>query len=298
VNDGYADEYNGTYGEGDIFNTSYNEVSGLFCVWFNDNANEFPPWFGCLGHGQHNIQFFVDNQSTDLTPFFVDDTWPEAFASPGYLNHQITIWADLVDFESGIDTTEVEADLKNCLDIIDLLTYEVEAEAMTFTPIEGGYRASFQLQWEQIAFLFEGNINIPMTLCVHWEIWNKVCLYNETSHDYIYTIDIEGPQVIPVSPVGAGIDEDGDGLVNEDWRDCINNDNDFWWDDVNGLWHERVDEDPVNYEVDTINFGERPTIEALINDLVVCGSGASGVDLTTFWLNIDGTIFTMADTTN
>jgi len=104
--------------------------------------------------------------------------------------------------------------------------------------------------------------------------------------------------VIPVSPVGAPIDDDGDGVANEDWHDCLNNDNDWWWDAEFAHWQERIDEDPINFESVTFNYGERPPISAILNDIQACQSGASGINVPAVWLTIDGRVFTAADTSN
>lgn len=312
VSNGVPDGDNGQYEGGDIFVVSYDAISGVFTVRFNANAGDAPPWFGCLSHGPHTIQIYSDNMYTRLTPFFVDNTAPSAFTSPEYLNHQITLWANLTDAESGIDTTSVQVVISDCGNEAYELVYDeyweewyflpvpmrsfvVNADAMTFVRIPGGYRASFQVQWAQVSEIMADDANF---ICVTWGVENRVCQtnvrYDQTS--YIYTIDVEPPIVISVSPVGAPIDDDGDGLFNEDWRDCLNNDNDFWWDSEWGIFRDRIDEDPINYLPDTLLFGERPTIEASVNDLAMCGSGASGVNINSIWLVIDGFQYGIADT--
>ena len=132
-------------------------------------------------------------------------------------------------------------------------------------------------------------------LAVTWYVENTLALEN-AENTFLYIVDLEPPVVVPVSPVGEPYDNDGDGVANEDPRDCINNDGDYWW--YGGQWVERFDEDWIDYEPDTLLFGERPTIQGAMNDNPQCGSGASGVNLETFHLFIDGIDFTIANTAN
>ncbi len=303
INDGVSTD---TEDDEAMFLTAYDQLSGQYSVWFNPDGSDNPPYFGCLGAGQHYVQIFVNNQSTTNTPFFVDVTAPEAFTTPGYVNHQITLWANLTDLESGVDTNNVEVDVFNCDYYGGDVYYEIHQDAMTFVPIANGYRASVTVEWEAIQYLWyesdEPCLN-PQSMCVEWEfVANKVCLDNEDDGNeteyYTYFIDIEPPMVSAISPIGAPIDEDGDGLTNEDWRDCLNNDNDYWWSDDCDCWMPRIDEDPVNFVADTFNCGERLTLSAAINDLTMCCSGASQVDMRNFQLWIDGIVFARTDTAN
>lgn len=343
INDGRPDRVNGCDESGTpLFTTWYNTESGVYSVAFSYEADFYPPWYasGCLRNGQHTIQFYTNNLHTNLTPFWVDRTEPTAWTYPEYINHQVNLWANLTDGESGVDTTSVYAVISDCtpsaftfralievdtiwfryydqeegymdslIMAIDSFTigfelvineptraFAVGSEAMTFTPIDGGYRADFSVQWEALQQWLIENNNAG-TMCVTWRFHNDVCSWNDST-TYRYTIDVEPPMVIPVSPIGAAIDDDGDGIANEDWRDCINNDNDWWWDAEHAHWQERIDEDPINFEPDTLMFGERPTIQAVINDLAMCGSGASGVNVAGLWMSVDGQIFTIADTAN
>jgi hypothetical protein len=342
INDGEPDRVYGCNHWGRaLFRTAYNTVSGVYSVRFTWAADFEAPWFasGCLRNGQHTIQFYTDNLHTYLTPFWVDRTEPEAFTYPEYINHQVNLWANLTDVQTGIDTNSAYVVISDCtpsaftfreiweIDTIAVRVYSdeggwigdsliivvdsfsigweviindptrafvVESEAMNFHPIPGGYRADFSLQWEPLHQWLIQNNNAGQ-MCVTWQFRNNVCQWNDSS-TYVYTIDVEPPMVIPVSPIGAAIDDDNDGIANEDWRDCINNDNDGVW--VDGVWHERIDEDPVNFLPDTLMLGERPTIQAVMNDLAMCGSGAAGVNVAGIWLAVDGQIFTIADTAN
>ncbi|MCB1060889.1 MAG: hypothetical protein KDB65_11705 [Calditrichaeota bacterium] len=315
VNDGQPVELEGNFDEGcrpdSIFHLSYDDVSGIFNVEFDSDFYDCPPWYGCLTQGIHTIQFYVDDRPTNVTPFYVDNTMPTAYAEPTYIGDvSVTIWADLVDRESGIDTNYVYLDLANC-DYPDDYVHEITAEAIRFEPIfenevQIGYRASVTVQWDGLidnlfsywydeqsgGYIYD---SCPLTMCAHWHVYNNVCLYNDETQDYRYTVDIIPPVITPVSPVGAAIDDDGDGVANEDPVDCLNNDGDFYWTHDWG-WSDRYDEDPINFEEAEFNCGERPTIQASISDWARCCFGASGVDLSAVQFVIDGHEFTVADT--
>ncbi|MCC6475812.1 hypothetical protein IT157_02045 [bacterium] len=292
----------------EIFSIEYDDVSGIFSVEMTSNYGNCPPWFGCLMHGIHTIQFYVDDRPTNVTEFFVDNTDPMAHSEPGWINQQITLWADLEDRESGIDTGFVELDLKNCLDLTGILEYNLSSEAMTFTPLmdgdqQIGVHAEVTVQFDDIRFLFDvdtiiqGEFEICLNqLCAEWNVYNNTCLANHESHYYTYTVDEQPPVTYIISPRGAGIDDDGDGSVNEDPRDGINNDNDRFW--GNGGWEARIDEDPINFVADTFNCGERPVISSTIDDIERWCSGASGLDLSTWHILVDEHEYTAADTNN
>ncbi|NUO18032.1 proprotein convertase P-domain-containing protein [bacterium] len=308
--EGYEDCY---YDE--LFTTHYDEVSGMYSVQLNPQYYSCPPWFGCLPQGVHTIQFFVDDRPTNVTPFYVDNTPPTAHAEPTYIGDvSVTLWADLIDRESGIDTISVYLDLANCGVENSDYVHEITAEAMTFEPIYEdqvliGYRASVTVQWdgliENIFYdwyddeypYYSGALECPLTLCAHWHVYNNVCNYNEETEDYRYTVDILPPVITPVSPIGAAIDDDGDGVANEDGVDCENNDGDFFWTHDWG-WEPRYDEDPINFAIDTFNCGERIAIQGSISDWARCCYGAAGVNLDGVQWVIDGTMYTIGDTAN
>jgi hypothetical protein len=316
VNDGVPAMVDGEYEEGcygdRLFDITYDNVSGIFAVEFDDDYYSCPPWYGCLTQGIHTIQFYVDDRPTNVTPFYVDNTNPMAHVEPTYIGDvSVTLTADLIDRESGIATDYVYLDLANCdysSDYVHVLT----SEAMTFEPLmEGdvqiGVRASVTVQWDgMLDALYSDfwdeqsqsytSLTCPLTLCAHWHIQNQVCLINEETQDYRYTVDIKPPVIRPISPVGAAIDDDGDGVANEDPIDCSNDDGDFWWTHDWG-WTGRYDEDPINFDIDTFNCGERREIQASISDLARCCFGASGVDLSGVQFIIDGATYTAADTT-
>ncbi len=319
VNDGEPAYTEGWYEENqcegyDVFIIDYDEITGIMAVSFNPEANACGPWFGCLTQGIHSIQFYVDDRPTNLTNFYVDNTPPTAHAEPTYIGDvEITLWADLVDRESGIDTISVYLDLANCGVENSEYVHEITAEAMTFEPImEGealiGYRASVTVQWDglidQIFYdwydeesgYYVSSTECPLTLCAHWHVYNNVCNYNDETQDYRYTVDILPPVITPVGPVGAAIDDDADGVANEDGVDCENNDGDFFWTQDWG-WEPRYDEDPINYGVAEFNCGERPAIQGSISDWGRCCYGAAGVNLSGVQFVIDGTMYTAADTT-
>ncbi|MBL0060873.1 MAG: hypothetical protein IPP40_05130 [bacterium] len=310
--EGWYDE-NGCDGE-DIFIIDYDEITGIMAVSFNPAASSCGPWFACLTQGNHTIQFYVDDRPTNVTPFYVDNTEPTAHAEPTYIGDvEVTLWADLIDRESGIDTLSVYLDLANCGVENSDYVHEITAEAMTFTPIMEndvliGYRASVTVQWDGLIesiFLdwYDGDypyyseaLSCPLTMCAHWHVYNNVCNYNDETQDYRYTVDIVPPVITPVGPVGAAIDDDNDGVANEDGVDCENNDGDFFWTQDWG-WRDRYDEDPINFETASFNCGERPAIQGSISDWGRCCYGAAGINLSGVQWLIDGTPFTVADTT-
>ncbi len=255
----------------------------------------------------------MDDRPTNITPFYVDNTEPTAHAEPTYIGDvEVTIWADLVDRESGIDTLSVYLDLANCGVENSDYVHEITAEAMTFTPIMEndvliGYRASVTVQWDGLIesiFLdwyddeypyYSEALSCPLTMCAHWHVYNNVCNYNDETQDYRYTVDIVPPVITPVGPVGAAIDDDNDGVANEDGVDCENNDGDFFWTQDWG-WRDRYDEDPINFETASFNCGTRPAIQGSISDWARCCYGAAGINLDGVQWVIDGTMYTIADT--
>jgi len=294
-----------------LFTTHYDNISGMYTVQMNETYYTCPPFFGCLSQGIHTIQFYVDDRPTNVTPFYVDNTPPTAYTEPTYIGSvDVTLWANLVDRESGIDTIGVYLDLANCGNYD--YTHEITAEAMRFTPIEEdghliGYRAEVTVQWDGlISSLYDDyydeesgsyyGIECPLTLCAHWHTYNKVCDANIETQDYRYTVDIKPPVVTAVSPVGAAYDDDGDGVANEDGVDCENNDGDFYWTQDWG-WEPRYDEDPINFVADTFNCGERLTIQASVSDWARCCFGAAGINLGTVRIRIDDIEYTAADST-
>ncbi len=123
-----------------------------------------------------------------------------------------------------------------------------------------------------------------------------------TEYNQSYSIDYAAPVVWTISPIGEPIDNDNDGLYNEDWPDGINQDQDYddlnhngvWdWDDINGngiwdlyiycyvtpcgdtlsYWVEEpgepgiVDEDPVDFLSPEMPYGTNVVISVGFNDV-------------------------------
>ncbi|MDP8203180.1 MAG: hypothetical protein P9L95_01460, partial [Candidatus Tenebribacter mawsonii] len=116
-----------------------------------------------------------------------------------------------------------------------------------------------------------------------------------------YGIDYGAPSVWAISPIGDPIDNDNDGLYNEDWPDLVNQDQDYddlnhngvWdWDDINGngiwdlylysyvtpcdtlcYWVEEpgepgiVDEDPVDFSSPEMPYGTEVVISIGYEDI-------------------------------
>ncbi len=98
------------------FAIDYNLETGVLSLAFAPDAANLPPYFGCLNAGPHAIQILVGEQQTNPTPFFVDATPPQVISTPGWVQTQITLAADIVDAEAGLDTASIAIVLRNCAD--------------------------------------------------------------------------------------------------------------------------------------------------------------------------------------
>ncbi len=297
IHNGVAVEF---VGYPDIFLDDYDDVSGIYKVYFNhaEWACIHSPWHCEMQAGPHTIRFRVydgvGHEVEAAAPFYVDVTGPDVFTWGRYICHNTEMIATITDLEACINLESLELTIWNLLDPGGEHLHYYH-DVMTITEVENGYQVNFILTFDDLdqLLLLEGNdIN---ELAVTWYVENTLALEN-AENTFLYIVDLEPPVIVPVSPVGEAYDNDGDGVANEDPRDCINNDGDYWW--YGGEWQERFDEDWIDYEPDTLFFGERPTIQGAMNDNPQCGSGASGVNLETFHLFIDGVDFTIADTAN
>jgi hypothetical protein len=301
IHNGQAVDFEGC---SDIFLDDYDQVSGIYKVYFNHSPFQcvHSPWHCAMQAGPHTIQFRVydgvgHSVETPVTPFYVDVTGPDVYTWGRYICHSTEMIATITDPEACILLDSVWVEIWNILapDTLDpypILRYH--SDVMTFAQVENGYQASFILtadDLDQVLLYYGSNIN---ELAVTWHAENTLTLENQ-ENTFLYIVDIQPPTVVPVSPVGAALDNDGDGVANEDPRDCINNDNDTWWDPYYEDYVERFDEDWIDFVPDTLLFGERPTIQGAVNDEPICGSGASGVNLDFFHLFIDGVEFTKED---
>jgi hypothetical protein len=129
------------------------------------------------------------------------------------------------------------------------------------------------------------------------------------SGEQSYGIDYAAPVVWAISPVGDPIDNDNDGLFNEDPPNGINDDQD--WDDINGngirdmyqvsdslwVWEPwKIDEDPIDFFPDEMPYGTDVVISVGYNDIpryvtydgVHYYSAASGIDTTGIQLLVNG----------
>ena len=123
-----------------------------------------------------------------------------------------------------------------------------------------------------------------------------------SAYDQAFSVDYVAPFVWVTSPIGDPIDNDGDGLYNEDWPDNINQDQDWndlngngvWdWIDINenGVWdlywlieitpcgdtlcscHLEpgepgiVDEDPIDFYSPELPYGTDVTISFMFEDI-------------------------------
>ncbi|MDP8288276.1 MAG: FlgD immunoglobulin-like domain containing protein, partial [Candidatus Electryonea clarkiae] len=121
-------------------------------------------------------------------------------------------------------------------------------------------------------------------------------------YDQAFSVDYGAPSVWAISPIGEPIDNDNDGLYNEDWPDLVNQDQDYddlnqngvWdWDDINlnGIWDFYVycyvnqcgdtlysfvpepgepgivDEDPIDFLSPEMPYGTEVVISIGFNDI-------------------------------
>ncbi len=286
--------------QGDVFLYDYDtDASGIFKIYFNldEIACEHSPWHCAMQEGPHTIQFRVydgvgHEVQTPVTPFYVDVSGPDVFTWGRYICHNTEMIATITDPEACILFDSVWVDVWNAQNP-DSGIFRYYSDVMTFTEVENGWQARFVLAIDDLdqLMLLCNDVN---ELAVTWHAENTLSLENQ-ENTFLYIVDLEPPIVVPVSPVGAPYDNDGDGIANEDPRDCINNDNDLWWDPYYEEWVDRIDEDWIDFVPDTLLYGERPTIQGTVNDEPICGSGASGVNLDFFHLFIDGEEFTADD---
>ncbi|MDP8219896.1 MAG: hypothetical protein P9X26_01005, partial [Candidatus Stygibacter frigidus] len=144
-----------------------------------------------------------------------------------------------------------------------------------------------------------------------------------TSNDNItkqqsYGIDYVAPVVWVLSPIGDPIDNDNDGLYNEDPIDGVNNDGD--WIDYNGNgipdWYVDplnplnppiqepgiIDEDPVDFYPAELDFGTDIVISIRYEDIPMFHGGyysaASGIDEENINLMINGVAVSPLNITN
>jgi hypothetical protein len=156
-----------------------------------------------------------------------------------------------------------------------------------------------------------GQLLSPQTRAVrlYVEAYDNYNIYNES--EQTYGIDYAPPVVYAMSPVGDPIDNDGDGLFNEDPIDGINQDQD--WDDYNhnGIWDGYyvgedyyyneppiIDEDPADFLPAVLQYGTNVVVSVGYQDLPGFHflapidewyyTGASGIKASTVNVTLNG----------
>ncbi|MDP8200592.1 MAG: T9SS type A sorting domain-containing protein [Candidatus Tenebribacter burtonii] len=140
-----------------------------------------------------------------------------------------------------------------------------------------------------------------------------------TISEQTYSFDYSAPVVWAISPIGDGIDNDGDGLTNEDPINGINEDQDWVDENHNGIWDwvdlngngrfdpgegelPIIDEDPLDFVADSLAYGTDIVIAVGFEDvpgfikLTNQGgfghqwyyTGASGIDAASVAVTLNG----------
>ena len=115
-----------------------------------------------------------------------------------------------------------------------------------------------------------GQLLSPMATAVklYVEAIDNYNIYNES--EQTYGIDMAAPIVWALAPVGAPIDNDGDGLFNEDVPNGVNEDMDWVDLDQDGFWDPEepqiVDEDPLDYYPATLAQGTDVVVAIAFED--------------------------------
>ncbi|MFC1887819.1 Ig-like domain-containing protein, partial [Candidatus Cloacimonadota bacterium] len=274
----------------------------------------------------HNLEVLVDvlgyTNSTEIE-FNVDSTYPLIQNDGGgYIRHEMTIWANIWDPQTDIFTDWIELCLYNPEDWNDPDEYIVvpyPSLDITWDEANGWYHVEYTITLDDLTtvLLDTGDVN---EVYAQWWAINNVNIETPIYQGYnvvSYIVDIAPPIVWAISPVGAPLDNDGDGLFNEDPINGVNEDLDF--DDWNnngvqdGMWVSDstgtywvgepsiIDEDPIDFHPDTLLYGQPVVIAIGYEDIPMpivvgdeeCGdctiySGASGVDIENIIVTLNG----------
>lgn len=164
-----------------------------------------------------------------------------------------------------------------------------------------------------------GQLLSPMATAVklYVEAIDNYNIVNQSQQTY--GIDMAAPIVWALAPVGAPIDNDGDGLFNEDVPNGVNEDLDWVDLDQDGFWDPEepqiVDEDPIDYYPATLAQGTDVVVAIAFEDyqgmqILMRGAdsgrlngknsrtpiwyytGASGIDVTNINVTLNGAAIT------
>lgn len=127
-----------------------------------------------------------------------------------------------------------------------------QIQSMTLAPISvAGNVYSYSLNFGQMLSPLASAVKLTVNAMDNYEIDNH--------STQTYGIDMAAPIAWALAPIGDPIDNDGDGLFNEDPINGVNDDLD--WVDVNqnGFWDngepQIVDEDPIDYTPAVVSHG-------------------------------------------
>lgn len=287
-------------------------ISGLFYVVLNNEEY-------LSDEEMHNIRAYVymAGYSAEVdVDFYVDITAPAvANDGGGYVRHGMSISATITDPETGIFEESLGLLLYNPEDVNNPEEQLfIDYASMEVVEVENGYTVSYQLTLDDLATVLTGTADMN-EIYAEWSAWNNVnMLTEEETNTVVYVVDVAAPVVWAVSPVGAPLDNDGDGLFNEDPINGINEDLDFDdWNNNNvqdGMWvsdssgthwvgePSLIDEDPIDFLPDTLMYAQDVVIAVAYEDIpmptMVDGnsiySGASGVDVENIVVTLNGEI--------
>ena len=257
---------------------------------------------------EHTVKFIVEDRyenvvETALLTFNIDDTSPVVQSEGGYINHIATFGVHITDTGTGIDVSETELCLYNPSGLGLALDYP--AETLIWSEEDSVYITLTTDDLSQLMVLNSQDVN---EIVAKWTLKDNIG--NETVAEWIYVVDIAPPIISDYRPIGDPIDNDNDGLFNEDPPNGFNDDGD--WDDINGngirdmycvgdthwVWEPwKIDEDPIDFYAASVIYGNNIVISAEFEDIqrettfLSTGpllSGASGIDVNDVKLYING----------
>jgi len=197
------------------------------------------------------------------------------------------------------------------IDGVEVAVYEVtplssngdDIQYMTLAPISVvGNVYSYSLNF--------GQLLSPEATAVLLEVHARDNYNVDNESEQTYGLDYAPPILYAMSPVGDPIDNDGDGLFNEDQIDGINQDQD--WDDYDhdGIWDGYgdpdcdgyeppiIDEDPIDFYPDVLQYGTDVVVSLSYQDIPGYHflmpyqnwyyTGASGINEATVSVTLNG----------
>ncbi len=264
----------------------------------------------------HELEVFVDvlgYTNSTAVEFNVDYTEPLVQNDGGgYVRHEMTIWANIWDPQTDIFTDWIELRLYNPQDVDnpeEHIIVPYPSLDVTWDEVNEWYHVEYTITLDDLTTVLLGTDDVNEVYAQWWAL-NNVNIETPWYLGYNvvpYIVDIAPPIVWAISPVGDPLDNDGDGLFNEDPINGVNEDQDFddwnnngvqdgmWVSDSSGTYWvgepSIIDEDPIDFLPDTLLYGQEVVIAIGYEDIpmpIVVGdgycddctiySGASGVD--------------------